>query len=86
MPARSEIIRILGPPNRISGDENRLAYDYRLKNNEAVDQVAAIDIQFDATGESILRIKLKYLRYHLDAAFEKGEAILKVDIFVDREI
>jgi len=83
LPARSEIIRILGPPNRNSGDTYRLAYDYRLKNNEAVDQVAAIDIRFDAIGESILRIKLKYLRYNLDADFEKGEAILKVDIFIE---
>jgi hypothetical protein len=85
LPAGAEIIRILGPPNRNTGNENRLAYDYRLKNSEAVDQVADIDIQFDATGENLLRIKLKYLRYHLDADFEKGEAILKVDIFIDRK-
>jgi hypothetical protein len=85
LPAGAEIIRILGPPNRNTGDENRLAYDYRLKNSEAVDQVADIDIQFDTTGENLLRIKLKYLRYHLDADFEKGEATLKVDIFIDRK-
>jgi len=85
LPVRSEITSILGPPNRNTGDENRLVYDYRLKNNQAVDQVATIDIQFGGTGESILRIKLKYLRYHLAADFEKGEAILKVDVFREKE-
>jgi hypothetical protein len=28
---------------------------------------------------------VKYLRYNLDADFETGEAILKVDIFFERE-
>jgi len=86
LPARSEIIRILGPPNPNTADENRLAYGYRLKNHEAVDQVGVIEIQFDRAGERILRLKMKYLRYHLDADFEKGEAILKVDIFLDGEV
>jgi len=62
-----------------------LAYDYLLKNNDAVDNVAAIEIQFDRLEERIIRIKLKYLRYHLDADFEKGKAILRVDIFVGGE-
>jgi hypothetical protein len=85
LPARSDIIRILGPPNPNTGDGNRLVYDYRLKNNDVVDQVAAIDIQFDGSGEKILKLKMKYLRYHLDADFEMGKAILKVDIFINGE-
>ena len=85
LPARSDIVHILGPPNPTTGDGNRLVYDYRLKNNDAVDQVAAIDIQFDGSGEKILRLKMKYLRYHLDADFEIGKAILKVDVFLDGE-
>jgi len=28
---------------------------------------------------------MKYLRYNLDADFEKGEAVLKVEIFVEKE-
>ncbi len=85
LPAKSEITGILGPPNPNSGNEYSLTYDYQLKNNDAVDKVAAIEIKFDDTDERILRIKLKYLRYNLDADFEKGEAILNVDIFVDEE-
>jgi hypothetical protein len=85
LPARSEITGILGPPNPTSGIEHKQAYDYQLKNNETVDKVAAIEIKFDDTDERILRIKMKYLRYNLDADFEKGEAILKVDIFIDEE-
>ncbi len=85
LPAKSEITGILGPPNPNSGIEHKQAYDYQLKNNDAVDKVAAIEIKFDDTDERILRIKLKYLRYNLDADFGKGEAILEVDIFIDRE-
>jgi hypothetical protein len=50
-----------------------------------MDQIAAIDILFDEMGERILRIKLKYLRYNLEVDFEKGEAILKVDVFIDKK-
>lgn len=85
LPARPDVVNILGPPNPNTGDGNRLVYDYRLKNNDMVDQVAAIDIQFDRSGEKILRLKMKYLRYHLDADFETGKAILKVDVFIDGE-
>jgi hypothetical protein len=60
-------------------------YDYQLKNNDAIDKEATIEIDFDDTDERIIRIKLKYLRYNLDADFEKGEAVLKVDIFVEQE-
>ena len=85
LPAKSKIIQILGPSNRKKGDDNHLIYDYQLKNHDAIGRVAVIDIQFDRTAEHILRIKMKYLRYNLDADFEKGEAILNVDIFDDRK-
>lgn len=86
LPSRSEIISTLGPPNQNPGNVNKLAYVYQLKNNDAVDKVAAIEIQFDRFGERIIWIKFKYLRYNLNADFDKGEAILKVDIFVDWEV
>ena len=85
LPAKAKIIQILGPPNRKSGNDDMLAYDYRLENNKGLNNVAFIEIQFDGLDEKILRIKLKYLRYHLDADFEKGKAVLKVDVFVDGE-
>ncbi len=85
LPSKSEITAILGPPNRDTGNERNLAYDYQLKNNDSIDNVAEMEILFDKPGERILRVKLKYLRYNLDADFEKGEAILKVDIFIVRE-
>jgi hypothetical protein len=86
LPARSEIIAILGPPNPNSGTEHDLFYDYQLKDNDAVDKETTIEIDFDDANEKIVGIKVKYLRYHLDADFEKGMAILHVDIFVDREV
>jgi len=85
LPSKADIIRILGPPNRNAGDKQSLTYAYQLKNNTAMGTVAVIEIQFDRFGETILRIKLNYLRYSLVADFQKGEAILKVDIFLDEE-
>jgi len=85
LPAASQISAILGPPNPNSGLEHRQIYDYQLKNHNAIDKETAIEFFFDDADERILRIKLKYLRYNLDADFETGEAILKVDIFVEKE-
>jgi hypothetical protein len=85
LPAGSEITGILGPPNPNSDIEHRQIYDYQLKNNNAVDKEPTIEIDFNDTDDKILRIKVKYLRYNLEADFEKGEAVLKVDIFLEEE-
>lgn len=85
LPAGSEITGILGPPNPNSGIKHRQIYDYQLRNHGALDKETTIEIDFDDTDERILRIKVKYLRYNLEADFENGEAVLKVDIFVDQE-
>jgi len=81
LPAGSEITAILGPPNPNSGLVHRQIYDYQLKNHDALDKETTIEIFFDDADERIIRIKLKYLRYNLDADFEKGAAVLRVDIF-----
>lgn len=86
LPGRPEIVEILGPPNPNPDDEHKLVYDYRLKNTAAADLETIIEIRFDNADEKMLGIKVKYLRYHLDADFEKGEAVLSVDIFVDGKI
>jgi hypothetical protein len=85
LPAGSEITAILGPPNPNSGIEHRQIYDYQLRNHDAVDKEPTIEIVFDDTDDKILSIKVKYLRYNLEADFEKGEAVLKVDIFLEEE-
>jgi hypothetical protein len=81
LPAGSEITAILGPPNPNSGIEHRQIYDYQLKNHDEIETETTIEIYYDNADERVIRIKVKYLRYNLDADFEKGEAILKVDIF-----
>ena len=86
LPLKSELIEILGPPNRSRGDEFKLSYEYQLDNDVSIDKVASIDISFDKDGKTIQRIRVKYLRYLLDADFEAGWAILKVDIFGDKKI
>jgi len=81
LPTRSEITGILGPPNPNTGIKHTQLYDYQLKNNDHADKVITVEIDFDGSGNSILRIKVKYLGYNLEADLEKGEAVLSVDIF-----
>jgi len=81
LPTRSEITGILGPPNPKTGLQHRQLYDYQLKNNDHADKVITVEINFDGSGNRILKINVKYLGYNLEADLEKGEAILSVDIF-----
>jgi len=85
LPNRSEITSILGPPNPNASPGIMQIYDYEFKKNDAEDIEATIEIYFDDSDERTVRIKMKYLRYHLDADFKKGEAILKVDIFEKKD-
>jgi len=85
LPGRPEIVESLGPPNPNPAGEHTLVYDYQLKNSAAAELETTIEIKFDEADEKMLGIKVKYLRYHLDADFEKGEAVLSVDIFVDEK-
>ena len=85
LPNRAEITRILGPPNPTSSLGHSQIYDYKFKGHDATETEATIEIHFDATDERPDRIKMKYLRYHLDADFKEGEAILKVDIFEKKD-
>ena len=81
LPSRSEITDILGPPNPKTGVKHTQLYDYQLKNNDHAVKVITVEIDFDGFGNRILRVKVKYLGYNLEADLEKGEAILSVDIF-----
>ncbi len=83
LPGRADITRILGPPNPDPGVARRLIYDYQLKNRTAFDQEALIEIHLDDIDEQVNRIRMTYLRYHLDADLEKGKAILSVELFED---
>ena len=75
---RSEIIGILGEPNRVNDDEHKISYNYKLKSNDEIKKRSQIDAYFNASGSEILRVSVSSLRYHLEADFVTGEAILRV--------
>ena len=85
LPGREELTRILGPPNPNSGIENKLIFDYQLKNSTDPDHEALIEIYLDDRDEKVNRIRMTYLRYHLDADLENGKAILSVELFEEPE-
>jgi hypothetical protein len=80
---RSEAINILGEPNRVNRDEHKISYNYKLKNDDEIEKRSQIDAYFNASGSEILRVRVSSLRYHLDADFVAGKAILKVRVSKD---
>ena len=85
LPGRPELTRILGPPNPEAGFDHKLVYDYQLKNSTAPDKETLIEIYLDDADDKVNRIRIQYLRYHLDADLEKGEAVLSVELFEELE-
>jgi hypothetical protein len=85
LPGKPELTRILGPPNHTPGFAHKLVYDYQLKHSTAPDKETLIEIELDDADEKVDRIRIKYLRYHLDADFEKGKAVLSVELFEGQE-
>jgi hypothetical protein len=81
LPTRPEVAGILGPPNPQPGTSHTQHYDYQLKNHYDADKAINVEIEFDGSGNRILRIKVKYLGYNLEADLGKGWAVLSVDIF-----
>lgn len=82
LPSRPEVVEILGAPNRSSDDPFVLSYEYHLQGVETSDKIATMDVHYMQQGKGIRRIKVKYLRYSLDADFEAGVAMLKIHILI----
>jgi hypothetical protein len=83
LPSRPEVVEILGVPNRNPADPFVLSYDYHLQGVETGDKMVTMDVHYMQQGDEIRRIKVKYLRYSLDADFEAGVAKLKIHILMD---
>jgi hypothetical protein len=81
LPTRSEITGILGPPNPKTVIEPDQLYDYQLKNHADPEKMIAVKIAFDGSGNRIQRIKVKYLRYNLEADLSREDAVQGVEIF-----
>jgi hypothetical protein len=77
---RSEVMDILGEPNRVNHDEHKISYNYKLKNDDEIEKKSQIDAYFNASESEILLLRVGSLRYHLDADFVTGKAILKVRV------
>jgi hypothetical protein len=83
LPSRPEVVEILGVPNRSPDDLFALSYEYHLQGVETGDKLATMDVHYMQQSDEIRRIKVKYLRYSLDADFEAGVAMLKIHILND---
>ena len=76
--SRSKVIDTLGEPNRVLDGQDGISYDYKLRTGGKRENRTRIDAYFNESGNKILRVKVSTLRYHLDADFVIGQAILKV--------
>jgi hypothetical protein len=80
LPSRPEVVEILGEPNRSAHDGSVLSYEYKLKGGDPRYRTASIDAYYEGQGNAMRRLRVKYLRYSLDADFESGVAKLKIHI------
>jgi hypothetical protein len=83
---RSKVIDILGEPNRVTVGPYGISYDYKLRTNGKTENRSRIDAYFNESGNEMLRVKISYLRYHLDADFVTGKAILKLKASIKSNI
>lgn len=83
LPSRSEVVGILGEPNRNENGGSVLSYEYQLRGDGPENTTAAIDAYYEGQDNAIGRIRVTYLRYSLDADFESGVAMLKIHILND---
>ncbi len=75
LPARAELLRLFGPPNRPTTDPRELAWAFCLDpcTPADVDDHARLGLRFDAQG-LVSRMALSYGRYEMEADFDAGRA------------
>lgn len=65
LPARDELLALLGSPNALSGNGAGLVYEYRLKGDDTESDIARMVIHYDDTGEIPLTVKARFNRYQM---------------------
>jgi hypothetical protein len=63
IPARDELIALVGTPNLTLDEGNGIVYQYRLKSNDAKTHTARFVIWYGETGEKPLSVEAGFNRY-----------------------
>ncbi len=65
MPARDELIALVGAPNLTLDEGNGIVYKYRLKSNDAKTHTARFVIWYDETGDTPVSVEAGFNRYQM---------------------
>ena len=65
MPARDELIALVGTPNSTMDEGSGIVYKYRLKSNDAKTHTARFVIWYGETGEIPLSVEAGFNRYQM---------------------
>jgi hypothetical protein len=80
LPSRNELLRLMGPPLAFIDNATGLAYEYRLKGQQAEAPTATFSIWYDESGNLPLRMESHYSRYHTRADFISRRMSVKVEL------
>ena len=80
LPTRSEVLRIVGPPQAISADGSGWEYRYRMKGRQGDDPVAQFTIWFDEGEEKPRRLESRYSRYEAKADLDTMKVSMHIDL------
>lgn len=79
IPRRTEIEQALGEPTRVVA-ERVVEYRYRLQTTQAGVEKSYARVWYADDGESVERLRFRYLRYRLDADFVTGLGVISIDL------
>ena len=65
IPARDELIALVGTPDSTLDEGSGIVYQYRLKSNDAKTHTAKFVIWYDETGEKPLSVEAGFNRYQM---------------------
>ena len=80
-PTKEDLFSLFGEPKRVSKDGSVKWYEFRLVGQESKWNKAIIETHYDHSGNKLLRVKVKYLRYDFDADFVSKNAVLRVRFY-----
>lgn len=77
-PKKKDLINLFGKPNRVSEEGSVMWYEFQLLGQESKWNKAIIETHYDRSGNELLKVKGKYLRYDFDADFVSRNAVVRI--------
>ena len=80
IPTRDQILDAFGPPRQTVSQAREMAYRFRLQGAGPEVEKSFARVWLGDDGESVERVRFRYLRYELDADFVAGTGTIAVHL------